>query len=53
MCVKHCLSLPRRDFVIMENTGFLKSSNDELADYIKHIPDYLVVVMVEKRCGQA
>ena len=34
--------------VIMENTGFLKSSNDELADYIKHIPDYLVIVMVEK-----
>ena len=32
----------------MENTGFLKSSNDELADYIKHIPDYLVIVMVKK-----
>ena len=27
---------------------YLHSSNDELADYIKHIPDYLVVVMVEK-----
>lgn len=47
MCVKHCLFAQKR-LVIMENTGFLKSSNDELADYIKHIPDYLVIVMVEK-----
>lgn len=46
-----CKTLPffaQKRLVIMENTGFLKSSNDELADYIKHIPDYLVVVMVEK-----
>ena len=46
-----CETLPffaQKRLVIMENTGFLKSSNDELADYIKHIPDYLVVVMVEK-----
>lgn len=46
-----CETLPffaQKRLVIMENTGFLKSSNDELADYIKHIPDYLVIVMVEK-----
>ena len=42
-----CETLPffaQKRLVIMENTGFLKSSNDELADYIKHIPDYLVVL---------
>lgn len=46
-----CETLPffaEKRLVVMENTGFLKSSNDELADYIKHIPDYLVIVMVEK-----
>ena len=46
-----CETLPffaQKRLVIMENTGFLKSSNDELADYIKHIPDYLVIIMVEK-----
>lgn len=46
-----CETLPffaQKRLVIMENTGFLKSSNDEFADYIKHIPDYLVIVMVEK-----
>lgn len=49
--IEVCETLPffaQKRLVIMENTGFLKSSNDELADYIKHIPDYLVVVMVEK-----
>ncbi len=46
-----CETLPffaERRLVVMENTGFLKSSNEELADYIKHIPDYLIIVMVEK-----
>ncbi len=46
-----CETMPffaEKRLVVMENTGFLKSSNDELADYIKHIPDYLVIVMVEK-----
>lgn len=46
-----CETMPffaEKRLVIMEDTGFLKSSNDELADYIKHIPDYLVIVMVEK-----
>lgn len=46
-----CETMPffaEKRLVVMENTGFMKSSNDELADYIKHIPDYLVIVMVEK-----
>ena len=46
-----CETMPffaEKRLVVMENTGFLKSSNDELADYFKHIPDYLVIVMVEK-----
>ena len=46
-----CETMPffaQKRLVVMENTGFLKSSNEELADYIKHIPDYLIIVMVEK-----
>ena len=46
-----CETMPffaEKRLVVMENTGFLKSSNEELADYIKHIPDYLIIVMVEK-----
>lgn len=47
MCVKHCLFCPE-ETCYNGKYRFLKSSNDELADYIKHIPDYLVIVMVEK-----
>lgn len=46
-----CETMPffaQKRLVVMENTGFLKSSNEELADYIKHITDYLIIVMVEK-----
>lgn len=46
-----CETLPffsERRLVIIEDSGFLKSSNEEFADYIKKIPDYLVIVMVEK-----
>ena len=46
-----CETMPffaQKRLVVMENTGFLMSSNEELADYIKHIPDYLIIVMVEK-----
>ena len=46
-----CETMPffaQKRLVVMENTGFLKSSNEELADYIKHIPDYLTIVMGEK-----
>jgi len=46
-----CETMPffsEKRLVVMENTGFLKSSNDQLADYIKNIPDYLIMVFVEK-----
>ncbi len=46
-----CETLPffsDRRLVVMEDTGFLRSSNDSLADYIKNIPDYLIMVFVEK-----
>ncbi|MDD3239574.1 MAG: DNA polymerase III subunit delta [Lachnospira sp.] len=33
--------------IVIENSGFIKSSNEELADYIKEIPDYLIMVFVE------
>lgn len=33
--------------IIIENSGFIKSSNEELADYIKAIPDYLIMVFIE------
>lgn len=36
-----------RRLIIIENSGFVRSSNEELADFIKHIPDYLIIVMVE------
>ena len=33
--------------IVVENSGFFKSSNDELADYIRNIPDYLIIIFVE------
>ena len=33
--------------IIVENSGFFKSSNEELADYVKNIPDYLIIVFIE------
>ncbi len=33
--------------IIIEDSGFVKSSNEELADYIRNIPDYLILVIVE------
>ena len=35
--------------IVVENSGFFKSSNDELAEYIKNIPDYLIIVFVEEQ----
>lgn len=34
--------------VVVENSGFFKSSNDALAEYISKIPDYLILVFVEE-----
>ena len=33
--------------IIIENSGFFKSSQEELADFIKNMPDYLIFVFVE------
>ena len=33
--------------IILENTGLVKSGGDELSEYLKQIPDYLYVIMVE------
>jgi DNA polymerase-3 subunit delta len=38
-----------RRLIVVEDSGFFKSSNDELADYIKKIPDYLTIVFVEEQ----
>ena len=37
-----------RRLIIIENSGFFKSSNETLADYIRNIPDYLIMVFVEE-----
>lgn len=37
---------PKR-LIVVENTGFLKSTNDELADYIKEIPETTIILFVE------
>lgn len=34
--------------VVIENSGFIKSSNDELAEYIKHIPETTTIVFIEQ-----
>ncbi len=36
-----------RRLIIVENSGFFKSANDALADFIRSIPDYLIMVFVE------
>ncbi|MDO5403293.1 MAG: DNA polymerase III subunit delta [Eubacteriales bacterium] len=36
-----------RRLIIIENSVFIKSSNEKLADYIKTLPDYLIMVFVE------
>ncbi len=35
--------------IVAEDSGVFTSSNDELADYIRNIPDYLVMVFVEEK----
>ncbi|MFV0361740.1 MAG: DNA polymerase III subunit delta [Suipraeoptans sp.] len=34
--------------VIAENTGFFKTSNDELAEFITNIPDTVCIIFIEK-----
>lgn len=37
-----------RRVILLENTGFFKNKCEELADYMKELPDYLVMVFVEE-----
>lgn len=37
----------QKRLIIIENSGFFKSSQEELADFIKNMPDYLIFVFVE------
>ena len=36
-----------RRVIIMENTGFFKTSSEELAEYIKEIPETTAIIFVE------
>lgn len=36
-----------RRVVLLEDTGFFKNKSEELADYMKELPDYLCMVFVE------
>jgi DNA polymerase-3 subunit delta len=45
-----CETMPffaERRVVLLEDTGFFKNKCDELADYMKEIPDYLCMIFVE------
>ncbi len=45
-----CETIPffaERRVMLLEDTGFFKSKCEELADYIKSIPDYLYLIFVE------
>ena len=37
-----------RRLVIVSDSSFFKSANDALADYIKKLPDYIVLIFIEK-----
>lgn len=36
-----------RRVIVLEDTGFFKNKSEELADYMKELPDYLCMVFVE------
>lgn len=45
-----CETMPffaERRVILLEDTGFFKNKCDELADYMKELPDYLCMVFVE------
>lgn len=45
-----CETMPffaERRIILLEDTGFFKNKCDELADYMKSLPDYLVLVFSE------
>lgn len=45
-----CETMPffaERRVVLLEDTGFFKNKSEELADYLKELPDYLCMIFVE------
>ncbi len=47
-----CETLPflaERRVILLEDTGFFKNKCDELADYLKELPDYLVLLFTEEQ----
>lgn len=38
-----------RRVILMENTGFFKSANQELTEYIGRLPEYLTILFVEEQ----
>ncbi|WP_448781854.1 DNA polymerase III subunit delta [Blautia sp.] len=45
-----CETMPffaERRVILLEDTGFFKNKSEELADYMKELPDYLCMVFVE------
>ena len=48
-----CETMPffaERRVVLLEDTGFFKNKCEELADYMKELPDYLYLVFRETAC---
>ena len=46
--MKRCLFFADYRVILVENSGFFKNKCDELADYIKTLPDYVRMVFVEE-----
>ena len=49
--ISMCDTMPffsERRLVIVENSGFLKSANEDLANYLKNVPEYLIIIFVEE-----
>ena len=49
--ISTCETMPffsDRKTVIVENSNFFKKANDRIADYIKKLPDYLVLIFIER-----
>ena len=40
--------LEERRIILVEDSGFFKSAQDELVEYVKHLPEYLVLIFDEE-----
>lgn len=38
-----------RRLIVVENSGFFKSANDDIVDFVKNIPDYLSLIFIESK----